>query len=156
MQKCIKTLTSAHMLLGEFTHTLDDKNRLTLPAKFKSELSKTIVITRGLDSSLFVYSQQEWEKITNKLANLPMTDGDSRGFSRFFLAGAMETQLDKAGRVVVPEHLKQFAKLKKDVVLAGVQSRVELWDAKLWRSYTQRIEKDADLMAGKLGEIGVL
>ena len=143
------------MLLGEYTHTLDDKNRLTLPIKFKSELGKKIVVTRGLDSSLFIYSQTEWENITKKLAGLSMTDANSRGFSRFFLAGATEAELDKAGRVLVPEHLKSFAKLKKDV-LAGVQSRVELWDAKAWKAYKLKMERDGDLMAEKLGEIGVL
>ncbi len=144
------------MLLGEYTHTLDDKNRLTLPTKFKSELGKKIVVTRGLDSSLFVYSQQEWKKITEKLAGLSMADANSRGFSRFFLAGATEAELDKAGRVVVPEHLKQFAKLSREVVLTGVQSRVELWDAKLWKSYSKKMEQNGDMMASKLGEIGVL
>jgi len=144
------------MLLGEFTHTLDDKNRLTLPKKFKSELGKNIVVTRGLDKSLFVYSQKEWKVITDKLSTLSMTDENSRGFSRFFLAGAAEIELDKSGRMLVPEHLKDFAKLSKDVVLTGVQSRVELWDAKLWKSYSKKMEKDGDMMASKLGEIGVL
>ncbi len=144
------------MLLGEYTHTLDSKNRLTLPVKFKSELGKQIVVTRGLDSSLFVYSQKEWKVITEKLGNLSMTDVTSRGFSRFFLAGAAEVELDKAGRILVPEHLKAFAKLGKEVVVTGVQSRVELWDAKLWKSYSKKMEKDGDMMASKLGEIGVL
>ncbi len=144
------------MLLGEFTHTLDDKNRLTLPVKFKSELGKKIVVTRGLDSSLFVYSQKEWKVITQEMRKMSFTDANSRGFSRFFLAGAAEIELDKSGRMLVPEHLKEFAKLGKDVVLTGVQSRVELWDAKLWKSYSKKMEKDADMMASKLGEIGVL
>ena len=144
------------MLLGEYNHALDDKNRLTLPVKFKSELGKKIVVTRGLDSSLFVYSQKEWKIITEKLSGLSMTDATSRGFSRFFLAGAAELELDKAGRMLVPEHLKDFANLGKDVVLTGVQSRVELWDAKVWKSYSTKMEKDGDTMASKLGEIGVL
>ncbi len=144
------------MLLGEYNRALDDKNRLTLPVKFKSELGKKIVVTRGLDSSLFIYSQKEWKIITEKLSGLSMTDATSRGFSRFFLAGAAELELDKAGRMLVPEHLKDFAKLGKDVVLTGVQSRVELWDAKVWKSYSTKMEKDGDTMASKLGEIGVL
>ncbi len=144
------------MLLGEFTHTLDDKNRLTLPKKFKSELGKKIVVTRGLDKSLFVYSQKEWKVITDKLSTLSMTDENSRGFSRFFLAGAAEINLDKSGRMLVPEHLKDFAQLQKEVVLTGVQSRVELWDASIWKSYSAKMEENGDLMASKLGEIGVL
>ncbi len=144
------------MLLGEYTHTLDDKNRLTLPVKFKAELGKKIVITRGLDRSLFVYSLGEWNNITEKLGNLPMTHGDSRGFSRFFLAGAAEVEPDKAGRILVPEHLKAFAKLGKDVVVTGVQSRVELWDANEWEAYRSKMEEDGDSMAEKLGEIGVI
>ncbi len=144
------------MLLGEYTHTLDDKNRLTLPAKFKSELGKKIVITRGLDSSLFIYSWKEWEKITKELSSLPMTSSDSRGFSRFFLAGAAEVEPDKAGRILVPESLKSFAELDKDVVVTGVQSRVELWDAKKWEAYRVKMEEDGDSMAEKLGAIGVM
>ena len=145
-----------HMLLGEFTHTLDDKNRLTLPKKFKSELGKNIFVTRGLDKSLFVYSQKEWKIITDKLGALSMTDDNSRGFSRFFFAGASEITLDKAGRMLVPEHLKNFAKLSKEVVLTGVQNRVEIWDAQRWKAYSEKMEEDGDMMASKLGEIGVL
>ena len=144
------------MLLGEYTHTLDTKNRLTLPVKFKGELGKKIFVTRGLDKSLFVYSTHEWEIITEKLSGLSMTDENSRGFSRFFLAGAAAIELDKSGRMLVPEHLKDFANLDKEVVLTGVQSRVELWDAKLWKAYKRKMEKEGDLMASKLGEIGVI
>ncbi len=144
------------MLLGEYQHTLDTKNRITLPVKFKNELGKQIVLTRGMDKSLFIYSQKEWKVITDKLSKMSFTDENSRGFARFFLAGASVVDLDKAGRVLIPEHLKDFAKLSKDVVITGVQSRVELWDAKLWKSYSAKMEKDADMMAGKLGEIGVL
>jgi len=144
------------MLLGSYNHTLDDKNRLTLPVKFKSELGKKIIVTRGLDGPLFVYSQKEWNVIMQKFAELSMADATSRGFSRYFLSNAVETTLDKAGRVVISESQKEFAKLTKDVTLIGVQSRVELWDAKVWKSYSTKMEKDGDLMASKLGEIGVL
>ncbi len=144
------------MLLGEYNHTLDDKNRVTLPAKFKSELGKKIVITRGLDRSLFIYSEKEWKIITNKLAELPMTQSDSRGFSRFFLASATEVEPDKSGRVLVPERLKSFAHLDRSVVITGVQSRVEIWDQKEWEEYRDKMETDGDSMAEKLGEIGII
>ncbi len=144
------------MLLGEYNHTLDDKNRLTMPVKFKSELGNKIIVTRGLDGPLFVYSQKEWENIMEKFAKLSMVDDTSRRFSRFFLSNAVETQLDKAGRVVINESQKDFADLDKDVTLIGVQSRVELWDTKTWKSYSKKMEKDGNAMASKLGEIGVL
>jgi MraZ protein len=105
---------------------------------------------------LFVYSQKEWESISEKVANLSMTDSNSRGFGRFFLSGAAAVALDKAGRVLIPETLKSFAGLGKDVVVTGVQRRVELWNANTWQKYKAKMEKDAELMAEKLGEVGVL
>ncbi len=144
------------MLLGEFTHTLDNKNRLTLPKKFKNALGKKVFLTRGLDRSLFLYSQNEWRRITEKISALSMTDENSRGFSRFFFAGASEIDVDKSGRILIPEHLKKFAYMNKEVVLTGVQSRVELWDKNMWIKYSKKMEENGDIMANKLGEIGVL
>ena len=144
------------MLLGEYTHTLDDKKRLMMPKKFKSGLGKKLVITRGLDKCLFLFSDKEWSKWADRLRELSFTQADTRGFNRFMFSGAAEIELDSAGRMLVPEHLKKFAALKSKVVLAGVSDRVEIWDEKRWAAYQERIEQQGDAMAEKLGEIGVL
>ena len=144
------------MLLGEYTHTLDDKKRLMLPKKFKDSLGKKLVITRGLDNCLFLYSDKEWRGVAQRLRELSFAAADTRGFNRFMFSGAAEVELDSAGRILVPEHLKKFAALKTKVVLTGVSDRVEIWDEKRWASYQERIERQGDALAEKLGEIGVL
>lgn len=145
-----------HMFIGEYTHTLDPKKRLSLPAKFRAEIGRKAVITRGLDNCLFMYPMKSWAKIAGKLNELPMGQADTRGFNRFMLSGAVESDVDGAGRVLIPDFLKEFAGLKSHVVLAGVSDRVELWSEKAWSEYKRRIERQADQMAEKLGEIGVL
>ena len=144
------------MLIGEYNHTLDPKKRLSLPSKWRRELGKKLVVTRGLDNCLFVYPLKEWQLITQKVGQLPLGQADTRGFNRFFLSGAIETEVDKAGRILVPDFLKEFAGLKSKVVLAGIHDRVEIWDEKIWGEYKRRIEKQADALAEKLGEVGVL
>lgn len=144
------------MLIGEYTHTLDPKKRIALPAKFRKELGKKVVVTRGLDNCLFVYPMKTWQKVTEKIAQLPMGQADTRGFGRFMLAGAVETDVDSIGRILVPDFLKDFAGLQTLVSVIGVHDRVELWDDKVWGGYKGRIEKQADALAEKLGEIGVL
>ena len=144
------------MLLGEFTHTLDDKRRVALPKKFKSELGKKVVLTRGLDNCLFLYSKKEWEKTAEKLSELSFTQKDTRGFTRFMFSGAAEIDVDSAGRILVPENLQAFAKLGERVVLAGVSDRVEVWGEKQWAKYTKEVESQGEKLAEKLGEIGVL
>ena len=144
------------MLIGEYKHTLDPKRRLSLPSKWRRELGKKLVITRGLDNCLFVYPNAEWKKITDKVSELPLGQADTRGFNRFFVSGAVEAEVDSVGRILVPDFLHDFAGLKSKVVLAGIHSRVEIWDEGLWTEYKRRIEKQADALAEKLGEIGVL
>lgn len=144
------------MLIGEYTHSLDPKKRLSLPSKFRNELGKKVVVTRGLDNCLFVYPLKEWERITQKVSELPLGQADTRGFNRFFLSGAVEVDIDSVGRILVPDFLKDFAGLSSKVVLAGVHSRVEIWDEGVWIEYKKRIEKQADALAEKLGEIGIL
>lgn len=144
------------MLIGEYTHTLDPKKRLSLPAKWRRELGKKLVITRGLDTCLFVYTEKEWKVISEKVAALPLGQADTRGFNRFFLSGAIEVEVDKNGRILVPDFLKDFAKLDSKVVLAGIHSRVEVWDETQWNAYKEKIEHNADALAEKLGDIGVL
>lgn len=144
------------MLIGEYKHTLDPKKRLSLPSKWRGELGSTLVITRGLDNCLFVYPQREWEKISEKIGQLPLGQADTRSFNRFFLSGAVEVEVDSVGRILVPDFLKDFAKLDTKVVLAGIHDRVEIWDENRWTEYKARIEAEADSLAEKLGEIGVL
>lgn len=144
------------MLIGEFTHTLDTKKRISLPAKFRKELGSKIVLTRGLDNCIFIFSLPQWKKISEKLSDLSIGQADSRGFNRFLLAGAVETDVDSAGRILIPDFLKSFAKLSSKVVLTGVVSRVELWNESSWKAYTKRIEQQADTLAEKLGDIGMI
>jgi MraZ protein len=144
------------MFIGEYQHTLDPKKRLSLPSKFRKELGKAIVVTRGLDHSLFVFSASAWKKLAAKFADLSIGSIDTRGFNRFMLSGAVEAEVDSAGRILIPDFLKDFADLKTNVILAGVGERVEIWDAKRWEAYKRDIESKADAMASKLGEIGVI
>ena len=143
-------------MIGEYTHTLDPKKRLSLPSRWRKELGKKLVVTRGLDNCLFVYPLKEWQKITDKVGQLPLGQADTRSFNRFFLSGAVEVEVDKIGRILVPDFLKQFATLKNKVVLAGIHDRVEIWDEKKWNEYKKKIESSADSLAESLGAIGVL
>ena len=110
------------MLIGEYKHTLDPKKRLSLPSKWRKELGKELVVTRGLDNCLFVYPLREWEKITEKIGQLPLGQADTRSFNRFFLSGAVEVEVDSVGRILVPDFLKDFATLNTNVVLAGIHN----------------------------------
>lgn len=144
------------MLLGEYLHILDTKKRISLPVKFRKEVGKKVVVTRGLDNCLFVYSLKSWQKIQAKLGELSIGQADQRGFNRFLLSGAVEIEVDSVGRILIPDFLKDFASLKNKVVITGVNDRIEIWNERLWNEYKRRIEKQADAMAEKLGELGVL
>ena len=144
------------MLIGEFRHSVDVKKRIALPAKFRKEIGKKVVITHGLDNCLFVYPLKQWQIESSKLADLPIGQADTRGYSRFMLAGAVETDVDSMGRVLIPDFLKEFAGLKSKVVVAGIHNRLEIWDEKRWKEYTAKIEKQADILAEKLGASGQL
>ncbi len=144
------------MLIGEYTHTLDPKKRLSLPSRWRRELGKSVVVTRGLDNCLFVYPLAAWSRITEKIGHLPLGQADTRGFNRFFLSGAVESEIDGAGRILIPDFLKAFAGLGSKVVLAGIHDRVEIWDERTWGAYKRRIEKQGNALAEKLGEVGVL
>jgi len=144
------------MLVGEYIHTIDDKKRVALPARFRSELGKKVVITRGLDGCLFVYSEAEWNKFAGKLSEMSVGDSGSRAFNRFMLGGAVETDVDASGRVLIPDFLKTFANLNERVVLAGVMSRVEIWNDESWKQYTGQVEREADMLAEKLGSVGMI
>jgi MraZ protein len=144
------------MLIGEYRHTLDPKKRLSLPSKWRKELGKKLVVTRGLDNCLFVYPLKEWQKITEKIGQLSLGQADTRSFNRFFLSGAVEVEVDNVGRILVPDFLKEFAALDAKVVLAGLNDRVEIWGENKWDENMRLIEPNANSVAQKLGEIGVL
>ena len=144
------------MLIGEYTHTIDEKKRISLPIKFRKEVGKTIVITHGLDNCLFLYPLKEWEKISQKLGEMGFGQADTRGFNRFMLAGASEVEVDSVGRILIPEHLTTFAGIQEKVVFAGVYNRVEIWNDTKWIEYKTKVAKEAESMAEKLGQIGAL
>ena len=144
------------MLIGQYTVALDDKKRLSIPTPFRGLLGKRMILTRGLDSCLFVYSKKSWGSIVSKMGTLSLGANEGRGFNRFLLAGATEAEMDSAGRVLVPDFLKQFAGLSKNVVVAGVGDRAELWDEKRWNEYSTRIAGEADAMAEKLSAVGAI
>jgi len=144
------------MLIGQHTHTLDPKKRLSLPAKFRNELGKKVILTNGLDNCIFIYSLKEWQKIASKLGELSFGNANSRSFNRFLLGGAQEVDIDAAGRMLIPDFLKEFAQLKEKVVITGVQNRVEIWDETRWNTYVKNIAKEADSLAEKLGEVGLI
>ena len=123
------------MLMGEFHHNIDEKGRLTLPAKFREELGDNFIITRGLEECLFVYTNDEWKKITNKLNNLPFTKKDARSFMRFFLSGATAAEFDKQGRINITSPLVTYADLKKECVIIGVGDRLEIWSSEKWNNF---------------------
>lgn len=146
---------STTMFIGEYAHNLDEKGRIAIPIKFRKDLSKGAVVTRGLDSCLFVYTKSEWEKLAEKLAALPISQANSRAFARLMLAGAMDLEIDKQGRGVLPEYLRKFAGLKKNIVIAGLYSRLEIWDEEGWNKYKGQTEAESGSIAERMGELGV-
>lgn len=143
------------MFIGEYQASLDEKSRIAVPAKFRPLLKKKVVVTRGLDHSLFLYTLEEWKKLAEKLASLPISTSNTRAFSRLMLAGAMDFEIDKQGRITLPGYLKDFAKMHKKVVFAGLYNRVEIWSEELWTAYKKQTEKDSNEIAEQLGSLGV-
>jgi MraZ protein len=144
------------MFIGEYTHTMDNKRRVSLPQTFREELNETVVLTRGLDSCIFLFPEDSWQDIADELASLSFGDADSRGLNRFLLSGAREVKIDASGRILVPDFLSDFAELEKEVVFTGVHSRIELWGSDQWKDYTKEVESNADLLAQTLGDVGMI
>jgi MraZ protein len=139
------------MLLGEYEHTLDDKNRLTLPAKFRQALGGGVVVTRGMDGCLFVFTRGDWDSfVSARLEGLNPFSREARQMSRFMFAGATETELDKQGRIMVPPPLLEHARLGREVVVAGVRDHVEIWDQAAWRKQLKEVEGSVELVAERL------
>ena len=143
------------MFIGEYQASIDEKGRVSIPAKFRPQLKQKIVVTRGLDSSLFLYTMEEWKKLATKLASLPISTANTRSFQRLMLAGAMDCDIDKQGRIILPVYLKQFAKISKHVVIAGLYNRIEIWSEELWQAYKMQTEAASNTIAEQLGSLGV-
>ena len=141
------------LFMGEFNHTVDTKGRLIIPTRFRESLGEEFVVTKGLDGCLFVYPQSAWEEFEEKLRALPLTRKDARTLVRFFVAGATSVELDKQGRILIPATLREFAGLDKDVVLAGVTNRVEIWSKDRWADVNA--VGDMDGIAEQMAELGL-
>ncbi|MFH1030622.1 MAG: division/cell wall cluster transcriptional repressor MraZ [bacterium] len=143
------------MFIGEYSHNIDEKGRLAVPAKFRSDLKKGAVVTRGIDNCLFLYTADEWKKLAEKLANLPISQSNTRAFARLMLAGAMDVSLDKQGRVILPDYLRKYAGMNKKIVIAGLYNRLEIWDEETWEKYKSGTEKASEKIAEQLANLGV-
>ncbi len=143
------------MFIGEHRHVIDDKGRLQMPARFRGAFGEGAVVTRGLDGCLFVYTAEEWKKMTDKLTTLPLTQADARKFSRLMLAGAVDVEIDKQGRINIPSYLREYADLKSNVIVAGLMNRLEIWDQEVWQTQQAEVDKHSDEIAQSLGPYGI-
>ena len=143
------------MLIGEYEYKMDAKKRLPMPAKLREQLGSRVVVTRGLEGCLFVYSTATWNDVAQKLMQAPQGQAANRGFTRLLLSGANEMDLDALGRILIPENLKEYAELGKNVVVVGAGNRFEVWSKEKWEHYKNRTEKEIGDMAEKLGELSL-
>ncbi|MCR5758417.1 MAG: division/cell wall cluster transcriptional repressor MraZ [Selenomonas sp.] len=145
------------MFMGEYTHSIDAKGRIILPADFRQELGVTFIITKGFDRCLFLYGQQAWEELAAKLRALPISKPEARAVNRFFFAGARTLECDKQGRFLIPANLRNHAgiALKQDVILTGVDNRIEVWSKDNWNVYSGEVEPDVTAIAASLAELGI-
>ena len=143
------------MFLGEYLHSIDAKGRLAVPHKFRSSLEAGAIITRGLEGSLFLFTLEEWTKLADKITSLPLAQANARAFQRLMLAGAMDLTIDNQGRILIPEYLRIFASIKKEVIFAGLYNRIELWSEDAWRNYVKKTEASSEEIAERLGSLGI-
>ncbi|WP_054694538.1 division/cell wall cluster transcriptional repressor MraZ [Syntrophomonas palmitatica] len=143
------------MFLGEYQHSLDAKGRIIIPARFREQLGECFIATRGLDNCIFVYPPEEWHNIEEKMRSLPFTRADVRSFMRIFLSGASELELDKQGRTVLPANLRDYAHINKDIIIIGVGTRVEIWSAENWETYTMNSSSSYEQIAESLVDLGI-
>lgn len=147
--------TDGPMFLGEYKHSLDLKGRLALPVKFRSSFKAGIIVTRGLDNCLFVYTKENWAKLAKKISKLPLTKSNARAFARIILAGAMDTKLDKQGRVIIPQYLREYARLRRKTTVAGIYNRLEIWSSGRWSRYKKKSEEDSTKISEELSDLGI-
>ncbi len=144
------------MLIGEYKHAIDDKKRISLPAKFRKEVGKTVYITKGLDHCLYIYPKKGWQSMVDEIEERGVGLSDKRKISRHFLGSAQEVTVDSLGRILIPEHLKSFAQLEGHVVFAGLLNRIEVWNEARWNEYTKKVDADVDDVADSLNSIGAI
>lgn len=143
------------MFIGQYEHSVDAKGRLIMPAKLREEIGEKFVVTKGLDGCLFAYSQNEWVAFEEKLKTLPLTNKNARDFTRFFLSGAIECEIDKQGRFLITSNLRDFAGLEKDVVIIGVNTRIEIWSKEKWNNYSSDDNINVDEIAENMTMLGI-
>ena len=143
------------MFIGEYNHTVDEKGRLAMPVKFRADFKLGAVVTKGLDNCLFIFTKKSWNELAEKLSKLPISQSKSRAFARMMLAGAMDVKIDKQGRIVLPEYLREYAKVNKKSVIAGVYNRLEIWNEEEWKKYKNNIESESTEIANELGDLGI-
>jgi len=143
------------MFLGEYFHSIDDKGRVAMPAKYREQVEKGAILTRGNDGSLTIYALNEWEKLVEKIMQLPQSKSEVRNYARLVLAGAVEIKLDKQGRINIPKYLTEFASLDKKVVFVGLYDKVEIWDEQRWVQYRQEVENQSVDVLEQLSEFGL-
>ncbi len=142
------------MLLGEYQHSLDEKGRLIIPAKFREDLGENFVVTRGLDNCLFAYPLSQWKIIEEKVKELPTSQAETRAFVRMFFSGAVEVELDKQGRIVIPQQLREHAHIDRDTYVIGVSTKVEIWAKEVWENYSNQAEQSYEEIAA-ITKIGI-
>ena len=142
------------MFVGEAQHTIDAKGRLIIPAKYREELGEEFMLAKGLDGCLFIYPMEQWHELESKLRALPLTQKEARSFARFFFSGANEGEMDKQGRLIIPQALREYAQLTKECVVVGVDNRLEVWDQEKWRAYTAQSEDCIEQLAEIIGQSG--
>ena len=143
------------MFIGEYSYSVDSKGRIAIPTKFRANLVSGCVVTRGIDDCLFLYPKEEWERLAKRLASLPISQSNSRAFARLMLAGAMDLEIDRQGRVVLPKYLRHYANLEGKAIVAGLYNRLEIWNSDRWSRYKKQAEGSSADIAEQLGELGV-
>ncbi|MCL4464713.1 MAG: division/cell wall cluster transcriptional repressor MraZ [Chloroflexi bacterium] len=141
--------------MGQYDHTVDDKGRVAIPARFRTYFADGLVVTRGLERCLLVYTASDWASLAERIAKLPLTQSDARAFTRFLFSGAMDVQLDRQGRVVIPGYLREYANVKENVVIIGVNTRLEVWDQQSWQQTVSQAEEESALTAEHLAALGI-
>lgn len=142
------------MFIGEYSHSIDSKNRLIVPSKFREILNGKFIMTKGLDGCLYIYTMDEWKRLELKLKTLPITNKDARAFTRFFFSGASEMEIDKQGRILIPQNLKEYASIEKEIISIGVSTRIEIWSKEKWNEYNDS-NIDYDSIAEKMSDLGI-
>jgi MraZ protein len=143
------------MFLGEYSHTIDDKGRLTIPARFRDELESGVVITRGLDGCLWAYGRSEWETLAEKIAQLPTTHQAARNFARFMFSSAFDSIPDRQGRILLSQNLRDYAGIQNETVIIGVKNKLEIWNPARWAEVVTQVEQDTEAIVAQLQDLGI-